>query len=323
MFDGKAFAAEIVETVKGYVAKEVAPLVRLTEALSARVAELEGRAAPEPLHGKDGVGVQDVRFAEGGVLILTLTDGKSFESPPLAGEPGKDGKDADQAAIEATIAEHIEKAVSALPKPKDGAPGEPGRDGKDIDPQAVVELVEASVQKAVASIPAPKDGRPGTDGKDGVGLAGALIDRAGELIVTLTNGETKSLGPVVGRDGDPGAPGKDGIGKDGLDGLGFEDMDERLEDDGRTIVRTYRRGEQIKEFRFSVPTVLDRGVFKDGQTYQAGDGVTWAGSFWIAQEETSEKPEGGKGWRLAVKRGRDGKDGVLKAAPEPAKVKIA
>jgi hypothetical protein len=316
MFDGKAFAAEIVETVKGYVAKEVAPLVRLNEALSARVAELEARSAPEPVHGKDGVGVQDVRFADGGVFILTLTDGKSYESPPLVGQPGKDGKDADPVEVEAAIAEHVEKAVSALPKPKDGRDGSDGKDGKDADPQAVAELVEASVQKAVASIPVPKDGRDGLDGKDGVGVAGALIDRSGELVVTLTNGETKSLGPVVGKDG---ADGNDGVGKDGLDGLGFEDMDERLEDDGRTIVRTYRRGEQVKEFRFRVPTVLDRGVFKDGQTYEAGDGVTWGGSFWIAQKDTGAKPDAGTGdWRLAVKRGRDGKE-VVSTKPDPKK----
>ena len=367
MFDGKAFGAEIVDIVKGYMAKEVAPL-------HARIAELEARK-PEPVKiemlGPEGdaeirrvageaawsaaqkaiesvappPAIKAGRINEAGVLILALSDGVEIEAGDVRGAPGKDGdevdvealkaailadvektvsalpkpkdgedgkpgldgKDADPVKVAALVAAEVEKAVSALPKPKDGEDGKPGANGEDVDTEAVASLVEVSVQKAVAAIPVPKDGEPGKPGADGIGLAGALIDRKGELVVTLTNGETKNLGPVVGKDGDPG---RDGVGKDGADGLGFEDMDERLEDEGRTIVRTYRRGDVTKEFRFSLPVVLDRGVYKDAQTYQAGDGVTWAGSFWIAQKETSAKPEGGDGWRLAVKRGRDGKDGV-------------
>ena len=82
-----------------------------------------------------------------------------------------------------------------------------------------------------------------------------------------------------------------------------------MHDGGRGFTFRFVRGEQIKEFAFTLPVVLDRGVFKVGETYQAGDGVTWGGSYWIAQGETAEKPDSGKGWRLAVKRGRDGKDG--------------
>jgi hypothetical protein len=56
-------------------------------------------------------------------------------------------------------------------------------------------------------------------------------------------------------------------------------------------------------------SVIDRGVFKDGTEYDKGDGVTWGGSFWIAQRDTQSKPDAGNGdWRLAVKKGRDGKD---------------
>jgi hypothetical protein len=59
--------------------------------------------------------------------------------------------------------------------------------------------------------------------------------------------------------------------------------------------------------------VIDRGVWREGQ-YKAGDAVTWAGSLWIAQKDTDAKPDSGDGWRLSVKRGRDGK------AAEPVKV---
>jgi hypothetical protein len=75
----------------------------------------------------------------------------------------------------------------------------------------------------------------------------------------------------------------------------------------------------VRQYR--LPIVRDLGVWREG-TYRKGDGVTWGGSFWIAQDETTDKPDGpgGKGWRLAVKKGRDGKDGPGKGPDKPAKV---
>lgn len=64
------------------------------------------------------------------------------------------------------------------------------------------------------------------------------------------------------------------------------------------------------ETRRTFPVLLERGVFKPGQTYAPGDGVTYGGSYWIALRVTDGRPgEGNSDWRLAVKRGRDGKDG--------------
>ena len=54
--------------------------------------------------------------------------------------------------------------------------------------------------------------------------------------------------------------------------------------------------------------MLDAGVWKEGATYAAGDGVTLGGSFFIAQAETTAKPGKSDEWRLAVKRGTDGRD---------------
>jgi hypothetical protein len=113
--------------------------------------------------------------------------------------------------------------------------------------------------------------------------------------------------PRDGRDGRD-ATGIDGInGKDGRDGLGFDDLDV-VYDGERTLTVRFMQGERMREFPCLLPIVLDRGVYKDGRDYERGDAVTWAGSLWIAQEPTGEKPDGGGGWRLAVKRGRDGKD---------------
>ena len=95
----------------------------------------------------------------------------------------------------------------------------------------------------------------------------------------------------------------------GPQGLGWDDMEERLDEDGRTIVRTYRRGDQVKEFRHKMAVVLYRGVYKEGQAYDVGDTVTWGGSAWHCDTPTKDKPDGQQRcWTLMVKRGRDGKD---------------
>lgn len=192
---------------------------------------------------------------------------------------GADGKDADPAEI----ARMVSEAVDALPKPEDGK----SVTVEDVQP-LIDERVSVAVSEAVKALPAPKDG------KDGVGVAGALIDRDGGLVLTLTDGTQRDLGAVVGKDGEPG--------KDGLDGLGFDDMDMVVADDGVALVFT--RGEQKKAF--ALPIVFDRGVFKADTAYRKGNGVTWGGQFWIAQKDNPEgKPDASSDWRLAVKKGRD------------------
>ena len=197
--------------------------------------------------------------------------------------------------IPALIEEAVGEAVKAIPAPKDGDPGE------SITVDDVAPMIRDEVAKAVSAIPAAKDG---------VGLAGALIDRDGNLVVTLTNGEAKTLGPVVG---------KDGKGIDGKDGLGFEDMSFE-EKDGR-LYAVFRRGDVVKEAR--LPTNVYRGVWKADE-YLMGDSVTFGGSQWNAMQDTDEKPGEGKAWQLAVRKGRDGKDGELKAAKpaEPVRVGV-
>ncbi|NLS07614.1 hypothetical protein HGP14_30590 [Rhizobium sp. P32RR-XVIII] len=206
----------------------------------------------------------------------------------------------------------LEKRVDTLPQP---------RDGKDADMAEVRQLIEAEIKALgtstdgvaalVASEVAKRAGdlARAKDGQDGVGLAGALIDRAGELVITLTNGETKNLGPVVGKDGDPGKPGRDGF--------HLEDFDASVMDDGRTVLLSFDRGDLSYKVELGFPVMLYRGVFKDGQPYEQGDTVTWAGSLWHCDKNTSEKPgDGSKDWTLCAKKGRDGKDGEVKEAKQ-------
>jgi collagen type III alpha len=156
-------------------------------------------------------------------------------------------------------------------------------------------------------------GEPGEPGP--AGPAGPAGER-GEKGDRGEKGLSGERGPAGerGQQGEPGLPGRDGRdgkdgekgidGKDGRDGLGFDDIDLHETEEG--VFLRFACGDQTKAFR--LPIVVDRGVWREGQ-YRKGDGVTWAGSFWIAQEDTTEKPDTGKGWRLAVKKGRDGKDG--------------
>ncbi len=76
------------------------------------------------------------------------------------------------------------------------------------------------------------------------------------------------------------------------------------DDGGRTL--KWSVAGQIHEVKTAV--VLDAGIWKDGNVYVAGDGVTHGGSWWIAKQETAEKPGKSDAWRLAVKRGNDGRD---------------
>lgn len=217
---------------------------------------------------------------------------------PVAGDPGRDGTSVTVEDVAPLIAEAVERAISLLPIPKDGRDG---LDGASVDPSEVERMVADGIEKAVATLPAPRDGK---DGVDGIGLAGALIDRAGDLVVTLSNGETRSLGPVVGKDGDNGQPGRDG--------LQVKDIDLSLAADGRTLLLSLDDGQVAYTAEVGVPTMIYRGVFTDGTGYEKGDTVTWAGSLWHCNAETKDKPgEGSADWTLAVKKGRDAKPVLL------------
>lgn len=143
-----------------------------------------------------------------------------------------------------------------------------------------------------------------------VAVAGALIDRGGNLVVTMSDGSTKDLGLVVGKDGEPGEPGRDGF--------NLEDFDATVMDDGRTVLLSFTGKNLDYKVELGFPVMLYRGVFKDGQPYERGDTVTWGGSLWHcdAVKSSSNKPGDGADWTLCAKKGRDGKDGVAEEAKQ-------
>ncbi|WP_323008937.1 hypothetical protein [Paracoccus sp. (in: a-proteobacteria)] len=170
--------------------------------------------------------------------------------------------------------EVLERTLAERPEP---AAGKDGRDGKDGAP-----------------------GERGEPGRDGLDVKDMFRADGGRLVAVMSDGTTKDLGQFVGEDGAPGRDGADG--KDGVDGLGFEDMDFEADEHGRVSAK-FQRGDVVKSIR--LPGIVDRGPYKSGEAYEKGDAVTFGGALWIAQEDTSEKPEGGKAWRLAVRKGRD------------------
>jgi len=120
---------------------------------------------------------------------------------------------------------------------------------------------------------------------------------------------------LAGKDGKDGVHGRDGLdGKDGRDGSNgtLDNLKVVQSEDHRIVTLCFKdSGAPVDGGVLRFPVVLDRGVFKSETPYVAGDGVTWGGSWWIAQADTTgQKPgDGATAWRLAVKAGRDGKPG--------------
>jgi hypothetical protein len=132
-----------------------------------------------------------------------------------------------------------------------------------------------------------------------------LSKDVGTLRERVAVAEVRQLTP-----GPAGAAGKDGKdGKDGVDGLGYDDL--LVEQSDRSFTIKAVRGDRVKTIGTATfPTLIQRGVYVEGESYERGDVVTWGGSQWHANESTTSKPgEGTKAWTLVVKRGRDGRDG--------------
>ncbi|WP_233446068.1 hypothetical protein [Klebsiella variicola] len=93
-----------------------------------------------------------------------------------------------------------------------------------------------------------------------------------------------------------------------VDGLANFEVEQS--DDLRTIsVKAYSAAGKVNKKSFVMPVMIYREVYVSEKTYEPGDCVTWAGSLWHCNEQTQDKPGEplSKGWKLAVKRGRDGK----------------
>lgn len=286
---------EFGKAMGSIVSSAIAPLQK-------RIEELEARQPERGDRGEQGMPGEKGMAGDPGEKGLQGDAGPQGER----GEKGDPGKDA-EVDVEAIIAGVVAKLLASdrLDTLADLAATE-----------AVAKHFEANpIQHGKEGPPGPRgekgmDGAPGDKGADGIGLAGALIDRDGALVVTLTNGEAKSLGPVVGKNGDPGRNGKDGA-----DFTTFS-----LDYDGERTVTIKGDGGEITK-RLDLP--LDRGYWREGMACEKSDIVTHDGNAWLALRDTKSKPciENKDDWRIFARKGRDGRDGAKVIPDEPVKLK--
>lgn len=163
--------------------------------------------------------------------------------------------------------------------------------------------------------PAGESGPPGPEGSKG------------------PSGDRGEIGPqgAPGNDGHKGEPGRDGRDASDLSVLRsyilehvsaeitgiFNKATVTSVDGGRTLIATF--GDQVHEIKTAIP--LDAGVWAE-RTFAAGDTVSHGGSLFIAQVETSAKPGKSDDWRLAVKRGNDGRDYRAEEKRQPESIRF-
>lgn len=262
--------------VRGFVDKALAPVAE-------RLADIEKRLADAPLASQKDIATLAAQGNDLQGMILTVENALAARIAELPKPPT------------------AEEVAALIPPPEPGKDGEPGPAGKDGADGKDGHDGEDGIDGA--------DGAPGPQGKDGVGLAGAVIDREGGLVLTLTDGTAKALGRVVGNDGEPGA-----------DGLGFEEF--ALEDGPTSVAYRFIRGDVVKEFTIAKPTLADtwRGIWKAGP-YKRGDVTLRNGAPWLALADTETCPgTEGSDWAMLSKAGRDGKDGAAPKPPSPVKL---
>jgi hypothetical protein len=250
-------------------------------------------AIPHPKDGADG-------------RSLTPEDVRPLVEELVAAIPhpkdGADGRGVTVAEVIAALQPTIDEALGSIPTPRDGV------DGRSLTPEDVRPLVE----ELVAAIPRPKDGADGQS----VSVDDVKLMLEGFVAKWALDFERRAM-DLLQRVAD-----KIPLPKDGKDGMGFDDF-EPVYDGHRTLGFRMTRGEQVKEWTFKMPWPLEIGVYQPEHAYERGDGVTYAGSFWFAQTDTTKRPgDNNSDWRLAVKKGRDGKDGKAPEITKPAVVRL-
>lgn len=287
-------------------------------------------------------------------LVVLAIDERVKALPP--GPPGKDGSSADPDEIRSLVVDVVMRAVDALPKHapvavptvedlrpvvllavKEAVAGLPvPKDGTSVDPAAVETMVAGAVAKAVAALPAPQDGHSVTladvapiidesvkaavaqlpPPSDGVGIASAVINRSGHLVLTMSDGSERELDVVVGRDADEDvvrsmvreALDAMPLPKDGKDGIASKDELQALVRSVVTQAVAEAVPAAVDAKHATLPQMEYKGVWLEAETYQRGNFATWAGSLWHCNGATTEKPGTSDAWTLVAKKGRDGRD---------------
>ncbi|QHO85781.1 phage portal protein [Klebsiella michiganensis] len=207
----------------------------------------------------------------------------------------------------------VSEAVAAMPVPQDG---------KSVTPEDVRPLLQELVTAAVGEIPAPRDGKDYDPAvlKQAVDAAVAALPQAQdgrdalqlEIQPFIDEGKSYPRGSYATHNGGLWRAYEKTHGMRGWECIvdGVSDVDISMNGQRNFTVTVNRASGTSDKKAFDIPAMVYRGVFKSGDEYLPGDTVTWGGSLWHCDEQTQDKPgeTGSKGWTLAAKRGRDGRD---------------
>ncbi|HFI2225243.1 TPA: hypothetical protein ACHY14_000749 [Pseudomonas aeruginosa] len=241
------------------------------EALKAHLGELV-KAIPAPADGQS-VTIDDV------APMIRDEVAKAVAEVP----PAKDGESVTVDDVRPVLAELVSKAVADLPKPQPG---------KDAD----MDALRSHLDGLVKSLELPKG--PSVDE-----VAATFERRFSDLTLSWERQARETLEKAADRMPIP----KNG--ENGRDALPLESFDLSLSDDGRTVTVKMQAGDTILEKSVRIASVIDRGVYSAEKSYEQGDGTTYGGCYWIAQKDApAGAPGASADWRMAVKKGRDGKD---------------
>ena len=252
--------------------------------------------------------------------------------------PAQDGKSVTPEDVRPLLQELVTAAVGEIPVPRDGKDYDPAvlkqavddavaalpsaQDGKSVTPEDVRPLLQELVTAAVGEIPVPRDGKdydpavlkqavddavaalpPAQDGRDALQL---------EIQPFIDEGKSYPRGSYATHNGGLWRAYEKTHGMRGWECIvdGVSDVDISMNGQRNFIVTVNRASGASEKKYFDIPAMVYRGVFKSGDEYLPGDTVTWGGSLWHCDEQTQDKPgeAGSKGWTLAAKRGRDGRD---------------
>lgn len=188
----------------------------------------------------------------------------------------------------------LEKSIESIPIPKDG---------QSVTIDDVLPIIEEKITAKIAEIPTPKDGNNGIDGLNGRDALNIEILPSVDMTKTYPRGTYAMMhgGVIRSYQQTQGEKGWETAWN------GIASIDTTMKDARTVSVVSVLTDGTRNEKTFSLPTMIYRGVFKEGDYYLHGDVATFGGSLWHCDKETKEKPGTCNDWTLAAKKGRDGK----------------
>lgn len=283
----KQIAQIIVDAIK----QHVTPRIEKLEAQTTQVSELaksyqalsEKYEALEQENKRFKKSISNI-WRNSNDIRATMEDIEQLKSVPDETAETAEQKALTLEDVQPMLAELQEDILKSILTPADGKDGVNGKDGKDgLN---------------------GKDGKDGRDGKDAPEI---------EILPTIEFDKSYPRGTYATHNGGLLRAYQATTGEHGWEVIvnGIKSFDLIKSEDERTVTfETKSTDGTTKSLELSIPTLLDKGIFKEKQVYKYGDCVTFGGSLWIAQKDNAQgKPGESKDWRLSVKRGQNGKDG--------------